>query len=168
MKLQQTISMACVLAAAAVLSDSAHADGLPNPADELTLQYRPEAPSAESPADAPTSDSVTATAGITPSHEDLLTAQPLLNAKLPRPRSPGGLEAFSVQDVTAVEYRTDAGIGLGMATNTGWCISQSFFLGRGFDMSVFYVHEADSRAKSPEPRTPDIGRTIGLRLNWSF
>lgn len=167
MKFRRKLCLACVLAATAAAAASLHAQEVaghafgPDPRYQLTLQATPTT----LPAEAPVDPAQTLAAA---SNEWSLAEQPLADAKLPRPKSVDGVEAFSVEDVTAVEYRTGAGIGLGVATNGGWTISQSFVLGRDLDVSVFLIDGADTRGKSPEIRAQELGRTIGLRLNWSF
>ncbi len=168
MKFRVSFYLGCLLAATAASAvplpaEDAAADIFgPAPRYQLTLQSAPATSAGEAPVSAPPTF-----AGAS-SNEWSLAKQPLVDAKLPRAKSVDGVGAFSVEDVTAVEYRTGVGIGLGLATNGGWTISQNFVLGRDLDLSVFLIDGADSRGKSPEIRTQDLGRTIGLRLNWSF
>jgi hypothetical protein len=172
MKCRQALYLVCALAAAGASIASASAQEAAANASELTLRY--ELTLQPSPTSQPVDVPYTVPGfadeklSLAPSNEQLLATEPLVDPKLPRVKSPDGVEAFSVQDVTAVEYRTGAGIGLGMATNGNWCISQSFVLGRDFDIALFFLDGADTHGKTPDVRTQDIGRTIGLRLNWKF
>ena len=176
MKFRVPCYLACVLAAAGVsavpvpVEDAGGGIFGPAPRYQLTLESAPE-PAREPARVAPVDEGLVAatrTFEAASSNEWTLAQQPLVEAEIPRTKSVDGVEAFSVEDVTAVEYRTGAGIGLGVATSGGWTISQNFVLGRDIDISVFLIDGADAREKTPEIRSQDLGRTIGLRLNWSF
>ena len=104
-------------------------------------------------------------------------AKPLFdeNAFFPadvRRTSAYGVDTLPVMGNTAVEYRLDAGTGLGVATNAAWCVSQSVSLGRDFGLVVYYLRGMGSlgadAAKSMGAEAQDIGRSVGFRLDWEF
>lgn len=80
-----------------------------------------------------------------------------------------GFDAFPVMTLTAVQYRSSPGVGVGMASSSAWVISQSFVLHRDLDLTLFYLKsEEETRAGGLDVQAEQLGRTIGVRLSWSY
>lgn len=97
---------------------------------------------------------------------------------IPRPQSDnlGGFIYEPVYTTTSdrVEYRLNNGLGLGVGTDAAWAISHSVRLGRGLDLSVYYLRAIGDASRDTGRQTGfDTGTVIpessaGIRLEWKF
>ena len=175
MKFRKIFSFACVWAATAVwtLSPWSQAQtfsgdlGLGGPATEQ--RTGPVEP-AESQQDLslPWNSSSTRELSLTPAPSAVLTGDSVDQSIPSEDHGLDGFDSFPVLNLTAVGYRSSPGVGLGVASNHGWVISQSFVLGRNLDLTLFYLDDAERRAKGLDEQSMEIGRAFGLRLSWSY
>ena len=172
MKFSKTISLACVWAATAVWTlplwsqgQTFSSDlGLGGPATEQRT-----APAEPQPdLSLPWNSTSTRELSLTPTPSSVLTGDSVVQSIPSEDHGPDGFDSFPVLNLTAVGYRSSPGVGLGIASNHGWLISQSFVLGRNLDLTLFYLDDAERRAKGLDEQSMEIGRAIGLRLSWSY
>jgi hypothetical protein len=73
-----------------------------------------------------------------------------------------------------IEYQLGSGLGLGVATDAAWSISHSVRLGRGLDLSVYYLRAMGDgsrgtvRGVGPETGLVTPEASAGIRLEWKF
>ena len=172
MKFRQTFSWICVWAAAAGLAGPLGAQE-PNFSGDLILGgTATEQPteSAQTQPDllVPWSGTSARALSLTPPPSSAFTGDSVVQSMPSTDSGPDGFDAFPVLTLTAVEYRSRPGMGLGVASNYGWLISQSFVLGRNLDLTLFYLNDAEMRAKGLDAQSAELGRILGLRLSWSY